>query len=127
MSKEIINTDHAPSAIGAYSHAGKVGDTVYISGQIPLDPQTKKLVSASFVDQAHRVFANLRAVAKAAGGSLNDAVKLTVYVTDLSNFPTLNDVMAEYLQEPFPARATVEVAALPMDALVEIDAVLCLS
>lgn len=127
MSKEIINTDHAPSAIGAYSQAVKVGDTVYISGQIPLDPQTKKLVSASFVDQAHRVFANLRAVAKAAGGSLNDAVKLTVYVTDLSNFPTLNDVMAEYLQEPFPARATVEVAALPMDALVEIDAVLCLS
>ena len=117
MSKEIINTDHAPSAIGAYSQAVKVGDTVYISGQIPLDPQTKKLVSASFVDQAHRVFANLRAVAKAAGGSLNDAVKLTVYVTDLSNFPTLNDVMAEYLQEPFPARATVEVAALPMDAL----------
>lgn len=127
MSKEIINTDHAPSAIGAYSQAVKVGDTVYVSGQIPLDPQAKKLVSASFVDQAHRVFANLRAVAKASGGSLNDAVKLTVYVTDLSNFPTLNDVMAEYLNAPFPARATVEVAALPMGALVEIDAVLCLS
>lgn len=127
MSKEIINTDHAPSAIGAYSQAVKVGDTVYVSGQIPLDPKTKKLVSASFVDQAHRVFANLRAVAKASGGNLNDAVKLTVYVTDLSNFPTLNDVMAEYLNTPFPARATVEVAALPMGALVEIDAVLCLS
>ncbi len=127
MTKEIINTDKAPPAIGAYSQAIKVIDTVYISGQIPLDPVTKKLVSDSFEEQAHRVFANLTAVAQASGGSLGDSVKLTVYVTDLANFSVLNDVMTEYLAAPFPARATVEVAALPMGALVEIDAVLRLA
>ena len=127
MKKEIINTDKAPAAIGAYSQAVKVQDTVYISGQIPLDPATKVMVSEDFVQQAHQVFANLAAVSKASGGTLNDAVKLTVYVTDLGNFPPLNEVMAEYLQQPFPARATIQVSALPLGALVEIDAVLCLS
>jgi len=127
MTKEIINTDKAPAAIGAYSQAVKVNDQVYISGQIPLDPMTKVLVSDDFSKQAHRVFTNLIAIAEASGGRLSDAVKLTVYVTDLANFPTLNEVMAEYLAQPFPARATVQVSALPLGALVEIDAVLCLS
>ncbi len=127
MNKKIINTDRAPAAIGAYSQAIKINNTVYLSGQIPLDPVTKALVSDDFVEQGHRVFANLAAVASASDGSLNDAVKLTVYVTDLANFPLLNEVMAEYLKQPFPARATVQVSALPMGALVEIDAVLCLS
>ena len=127
MKKEIINTDKAPAAIGAYSQAVKVSNTVYISGQIPLDPLSKVLVSTDFSQQAHQVFANLIAVAQAAGGTLDDAVKLTVYVTDLGNFPLLNEVMAVYLQQPFPARATVEISALPLGALVEIDAVLCLS
>ena len=127
MKKEIINTDKAPAAIGAYSQAVKALNTVYISGQIPLDPITKVLVSADFSEQAHQVFANLIAVAQASGGTLDDAVKLTVYVTDLNNFPLLNAVMAAYLMQPFPARATVEVSALPLGALVEIDAVLCLS
>jgi reactive intermediate/imine deaminase len=127
MTKEIINTDKAPAAIGAYSQAVKVRDTVYISGQIPIDPIKKVIVCDLFVDQAHQVFANLNAVSEAAGGDLSDAVKLTVYVTDLANFPILNEVMSEYLQAPFPARATVQVAALPLGALLEIDAVLCLS
>lgn len=127
MKKEIINTDKAPAAIGAYSQAVKIGEMVYISGQIPLDPETKVLVSEDFVAQAHQVFANLKAVALAAGGSLDDAVKLTVYLTDLERFPSLNELMSDYLQQPFPARATVEVSALPLGALVEIDAVLCVS
>ncbi|MBL4672895.1 MAG: RidA family protein [Arenicella sp.] len=126
MTKKIINTDKAPAAIGAYSQAVKVANTVYISGQIPLDPAKMAMVSNVFIDQAHQVFANLTAVSQAAGGNLNDAVKLTIYVTDLANFPILNEVMAEYLQQPFPARATVQVSALPLGALVEIDAVLCL-
>jgi len=127
MKKEIIHTDKAPAAIGAYSQATKVADTVYVSGQIPLDPINKCLVSDDFSEQAHQVFANLVSVAHASGGSVNDAVKLTVYVTDLANFPKLNEIMAEYLQQPYPARATVEVSALPLGALVEIDAVLCIS
>jgi len=126
MTKEIINTDKAPAAIGAYSQAVKVANTVYISGQIPLDPSNMTMVSDVFADQAHQVFANLAAVSQAAGGNLSDAVKLTVYVTDLANFPILNEVMTEYLQQPFPARATIQVSALPLGALVEIDAVLCL-
>ena len=127
MKKEIINTDKAPAAIGAYSQAVNVRDTVYISGQVPLDPNTKALVSGDFSDRAHQVFKNLQAVAQAAGGGLDDAVKLTVYLVDLTNFPLLNEVMGEYLVQPFPARATVEVSALPLGALVEIDAVLYLS
>ena len=127
MKKEIINTDKAPAAIGSYSQAVKVDNTVYISGQIPIDPNTKALVGDGFSEQAHRVFVNLIAVAEASGGTINDAVKLTVYITELANFPTLNEVMADYLQQPFPARATVEISALPLGALVEIDAILYLS
>ena len=124
MSKHVINTDQAPAAIGAYSQAVKVGQTVYISGQIPLTPDTMELVGDDFRLQAHQVFKNLSAVSVAAGGSLNDALKLTVYVTDLANFATLNEVMSEHISQPFPARAAVQVSALPKGAQVEIDAVL---
>ena len=124
MSKHVIHTDQAPAAIGAYSQAVKVGDTVYISGQIPLLAQTMELAGDDFKTQAHQVFKNLNAVSIAAGGTLNDAIKLTVYVTDLGNFALLNEVMSEHMSEPFPARAAVEVSALPKDALVEIDAIL---
>lgn len=127
MTKTIIQTEHAPAAIGAYSQAVKVDKTVYVSGQIPLDPVSMTLVGDDFDGQTHQVFKNLAAVAKAAGGSLADAVKLTVYVTDLGNFSRLNDIMGEYCEKPYPARAAVQVSALPKGALVEIDAVLCLS
>jgi len=126
MKKQLISTDKAPSAIGAYSQAIKVGDTVYISGQIPLNPQTMSVVDGGFEAQSRQVLANLSAVAQAAGGQLSDAVKFTVYVTDLDDFATLNDVMAEVLPEPFPARAVVQVSALPKEVSVEIDAVLSL-
>jgi reactive intermediate/imine deaminase len=126
MTREIINTDKAPAAIGAYSQAVKVANTVYISGQIPLDPLNMTIVSGGFIDQARQVFDNLSAVSQAAGGRLSDAVKLTVYVADLDDFPILNEIMAEYLEQPFPARATIQVSALPLGALVEIDAVLFL-
>ena len=126
MNKETISSKQAPAAIGPYSQAVKVGNTVYLSGQIPLDPQTGDLVGGDFNNQAMQVFKNLEAVAKAAGGSLSDAVKLTVYLTDLDNFNLLNDVMAEVLSAPFPARAAVQVSALPKGASIEIDAVLSL-
>lgn len=124
--RTIIHTDNAPAAIGAYSQAVKIDQTVYISGQIPLDPHTKpmKMVEGGFKAQARQVITNLQAVATAAGGSLNDAVKLVVYLTDLNNFDALNDIFSELLEEPFPARAAVQVSALPRGALVEIDAVL---
>ena len=124
MKKQLISTDKAPSAIGAYSQAIKAGDTVYISGQIPLNPQTMSVVDGGFEAQSRQVLANLSAVAQAAGGQLSDAVKLTVYVTDLDDFATLNDVMAEVLPEPFPARAVVQVSALPKEVSIEIDAIL---
>ena len=124
MKKQLISTDKAPSAIGAYSQAIKVGDTVYISGQIPLNPQTMSVVDGGFEAQSRQVLANLSAVAQAAGGQLSDAVKFTVYVTDLDDFATLNDVMAEVLPEPFPARAVVQVSALPKEVSIEIDAIL---
>jgi reactive intermediate/imine deaminase len=127
MSKIIINTQAAPAAIGAYSQAVKVADTVYISGQIPLDPDTMEVVSQEFEQQAQQVFKNLIAVADAAGGSLTDAVKLTVYLTDLTDFAVLNTIMADYMIEPFPARAAVQVAALPKGVQIEIDAVLYLA
>jgi reactive intermediate/imine deaminase len=127
MSKIIINTRAAPAAIGAYSQAVKVADTVYISGQIPLDPDTMEVVSQEFEQQARQVFKNLIAVADAAGGSLADAVKLTVYLTDLTDFAALNTIMADYISEPFPARAAVQVAALPKGVQIEIDAVLYLA
>ena len=127
MSKIIINTRAAPAAIGAYSQAVKVADTVYISGQIPLDPDTMEVVSQEFEQQVRQVFKNLIVVADAAGGSLADAVKLTVYLTDLTDFAALNTIMADYISEPFPARAAVQVAALPKGVQIEIDAVLYLA
>ncbi|MFV2004521.1 MAG: RidA family protein [Gammaproteobacteria bacterium] len=124
MTKEIISTDKAPQAIGTYSQAVKVGTTVYMSGQIPLVPETMEMVEGDIKLQIHRVFQNLQAVAEAAGGSLSDVAKLNIFLTDLSNFPHVNEVMAEYFQQPYPARAAIGVAALPKDAAVEMDAVL---
>lgn len=122
--KEIIATDNAPGAIGAYSQAVKVGNTVYISGQIPLVPDTMETVEESFEAAAHQAFKNLAAVAHAAGGCLDDAVKVNISLTDLANFATVNTVMAQYFQQPYPARAAVGVAALPKDVPIEIEAVL---
>nr|WP_314485063.1 RidA family protein [uncultured Kingella sp.] len=126
MSKTVIHTDQAPAAIGAYSQAIRTGNTVYLSGQIPLVPETMQLVSENFEEQAHQVFKNLRAVCEAAGGSLNDIVKLNAYLTDLSHFATFNAVMEQYFATPYPARAAVGVASLPRGALVEAEAVLVL-
>jgi reactive intermediate/imine deaminase len=127
MSKTIIHTNHAPAAIGAYSQAVRSGDTVYMSGQIPLDPQSMNVVgNCDFAAEAHQVFKNLRAVAQAAGGSLDDIVKLNAYLTDLGNFAVFNEVMAEYFTQPYPARAAIGVAALPKGVQVEADAVLVL-
>lgn len=124
MAKTIIATDKAPAAIGTYSQAVKVGDTVYLSGQIGLDPASGQLVEG--IDaQIVRVFDNLKAVAEASGGSLADTVKLNVFLTDLGNFAKVNEVMAQYFPQPYPARAAVGVASLPRGALVEADAVLC--
>jgi reactive intermediate/imine deaminase len=124
MSREIITTDKAPQAIGTYSQAVKVGSTVYMSGQIPLVPETMELVEGDIAVQIRRVFDNLRAVAEAAGGSLADVAKLNVFLADLGNFPVVNEIMAEYFVQPYPARAAIGVAALPKDAAVEMDAVL---
>jgi reactive intermediate/imine deaminase len=124
MTKEIISTSKAPQAIGTYSQAVKSGSTVYLSGQIPLVPETMEMVDGDIKQQIHRVFRNLQAVAQAAGGELADVVKLNVFLTDLANFPTVNEVMAEYFTAPYPARAAIGVAALPKDAAVEMDAVL---
>ncbi len=126
MPREIIKTDHAPAAIGTYSQAVKIDRTVYLSGQIPLDPATMQLVDGGMEAQIHRVFDNLAAVARAAGGSLADTVKLNVFLTDLGHFALVNQIMAEYFQEPYPARAAIGVAALPRGAQVEMDAVLAL-
>ncbi len=126
MPRTIINTDQAPAAIGTYSQAVRVNDTVYLSGQIPLDPQTMQLVEGGMETQIRRVFDNLAAVADAAGGSLADTVKLNVFLTDLSHFARVNEIMAGYFKEPYPARAAIGVAALPRGALVEMDAVLVL-
>jgi len=124
MSREIINTNLAPQAIGTYSQAVKSGSRVYMSGQIPLVPETMEMVDGDMEAQIRRVFDNLQAVAKAAGGDLKDVIKLNVYLTDLGNFPLVNQVMAEYFSEPYPARAAVGVAALPKDAAVEMDGVM---
>jgi len=123
MSRQIIHTSGAPQAIGTYSQAVKVGDTVYLSGQIGLDPHTVQLVEG-IENQVHRVFKNLVAVAEAAGGSLQDVVKLNIFLTDLGNFALVNTIMAQYFKEPYPARAAVGVASLPKGALVEADAVM---
>ena len=123
MSKQIIHTDGAPQAIGTYSQAVKVGNTVYLSGQIGLDPVSMQMVDG-IEAQVHRVFANLKAVAEASGGSLADVVKLNVFLTDLANFALVNTIMAEYFSQPYPARAAVGVASLPRGALVEADGVI---
>lgn len=122
--KAIIHTDEAPAAIGTYSQAVKVNNTVYLSGQIPLDPTSMTIVDGGFKEQAHQVFKNLRAVCKAADGSLQDIVKLNIFLTDLSNFPVVNEVMAEYFQEPYPARAAIGVKELPKASEVEADAIM---
>ena len=124
MAKEIIRTDQAPQAIGTYSQAVRCGNTVYLSGQIPLVPETMELVEGEIDVQIRRVFDNLQAVANAAGGNLSDVAKLNVFLTDLAHFPVVNEIMAEYFQQPYPARAAIGVAALPKGAEVEMDGVL---
>jgi reactive intermediate/imine deaminase len=123
VTKQPIQTSDAPQAIGTYSQAIRSGSAIYLSGQIGLDPRTMQVVDG-FEAQAHQVFSNMKAVAAAAGASLNDAVKLTVFLTDLANFARLNEIMAQYFAEPFPARSAVGVSQLPRGALVEIEAVL---
>lgn len=122
--KTIISTPNAPEAIGTYSQAVKVGDTVYLSGQIPLDPNTMEMVNNSIEDEIHQVFKNLTAVANASGGDLSDIAKLNIFLTDLSNFATVNEIMAQYFTQPYPARAAIGVAQLPKDARVEMDAII---
>jgi reactive intermediate/imine deaminase len=124
--RAVISTPAAPDAIGPYSQAVKVGNTVWLSGQIPLDPDTMELVGGDISQQARRVFQNLSAVAAAAGGSLDDAVKINISLTDLNDFAAVNDIMSRFLQEPFPARACVQVAALPKGADIEVEAILAL-
>lgn len=124
MSREIIRTDKAPQAIGTYSQAVRTGTTVYLSGQIPLVPETMEVVEGDIEAQIRRVFDNLQAVALAAGGELSNLVKLNVFLTDLAHFPVVNQVMADYFSEPYPARAAIGVAALPKDAQVEMDGVM---
>ncbi|MEQ5836564.1 RidA family protein [Marinobacter halodurans] len=125
--KSVIQTENAPEAIGTYSQAVKAGDTVYLSGQIPLDPATMDVVSGDISVSIRRVFDNLAAVCEASGGKLQDIVKLNIYLTDLGNFATVNEIMATYFQEPYPARAAIGVAALPKGVPVEMDAVMVLS
>ncbi len=127
MTAKTIQTSRAPQAIGTYSQAVRAGDTVYLSGQIPLEPKTMEMVAGDIRAQAHQVFTNLAAVANAAGGGLGDIVKLTVYLADLKDFPIINEVMSEYFKAPYPARAAVGVAALPKGAGVEIEAIMHLA
>lgn len=123
---EKIHTEAAPAAIGPYSQATKVGNTVFLSGQIPLDPQTMEIVEGGIEGQTHQVFANLIAVTKAAGGGLENLAKLTIFLTDLNDFAVVNKIMATYFSEPYPARATIEVSALPKGVAVEIEAIMAL-
>lgn len=127
MGRSIIHTENAPAAIGTYSQAVQVGNTVYLSGQIALKPDTMEMVEGDIANRIHQVFANLKAVCTAAGGSLQDIAKVNIYLTDLQNFATVNEIMAEYFHQPYPARAAVGVAELPKGTDVEIDAVLILS
>jgi reactive intermediate/imine deaminase len=127
MQRQIIHTPLAPKAIGTYSQAVRAGDTVYISGQIPLDPATGQLISGDIEAEIRRVFDNISAIAQAAGGSLAQAVKLTVFLTDLVHFPKVNEVMATYFSEPYPARAAIGVASLPRGARVEVECILSLA
>jgi reactive intermediate/imine deaminase len=126
VSKQVISTANAPAAIGVYSQAVRVGNTIWVSGQIPLDPATKEMVGGDVEAQVRRVFENLKAIVLAAGASLDDVVKATVFLTDLSNFALVNKVMAEYFREPYPARAAVGVAALPRGAQVEVECIVAL-
>jgi reactive intermediate/imine deaminase len=122
--KTIINTDNAPSAIGTYSQAVKVNNTVYLSGQIPLVPATMEVISDDFTEQAQQVFKNLVAVCEAAGGEINDMVKVNIFLQDLTNFAIVNEIMSQYFTQPYPARAAVQVARLPKDVAIEIDGVM---
>lgn len=124
MSRQIVSTPNAPAAIGPYSQAVRVGDTVWMSGQIPLDPATGQLVEGGFEAQVNRAFSNLKAVAEAAGGSLADCVKLTLFLTDLAQFPKVNEIMQQYFAQPYPARSTIGVASLPRGAQFEVEAVM---
>lgn len=124
MSKSVIYTDKAPKAIGTYSQAIKSGTTVYLSGQIPLVPETMQVVSEDFAEQAHQVFKNVRAVCEAAGGTTNHLAKVNIFLTDLANFATVNDIMSQYFSQPYPARAAVQVSALPKAVQIEIDGVM---
>ena len=126
MTKQTIHTDRAPAALGTYSQAIKVGQFVFMSGQVPLVPATMEVVEGDFAARARQVFENLKAVAEEAGGSLNDAVKITIFLTDLGNFATVNEVMAEYCDKPYPARAAVQVSALPKGVDIEADAILAI-
>ena len=127
MKKEIISTENAPKAIGPYSQAVKAGNFMFISGQIPLDPKTGDLVSESIEDQAKQVLNNIKSICKAAGYSLDDIVKISIFLTDLGNFATVNEVMKEYFAEPYPARATVEVSGLPLGVNIEIEAIVLIN
>jgi len=126
MTKQIISTAKAPAAIGVYSQAARVGNTIWVSGQIPLDPSTKELVSGDMESQVRQVFRNLQAIVEAAGAQLDDVVKATVYLIDLSHFALVNRIMAEYFREPYPARAAVGVAGLPRGAQIEVECVVAL-
>jgi reactive intermediate/imine deaminase len=126
MKKQMIHTEAAPKPSGTYSQAIRSGNTVYLSGQIPISPETKQIITDNFKLEAQQVFQNLSAVAKAAGGDLNQIVKLTIFLSDLNNFPIVNETMAEIFQEPYPARSTFQVAALPAGARIEIEAVMVL-
>ncbi len=126
MSKEIISTANAPQAIGTYSQAVKVDNTVYISGQIPLVPETMEVVEGDFAENARQVFKNLAAITEAAGGTINDIVKINIFLTDLGNFATVNEVMAEFMSQPYPARAALQISALPKGVEIEADAVMAL-
>jgi reactive intermediate/imine deaminase len=125
--RQAIHTDKAPKAIGTYSQAVRVGDTVYLSGQIPLDPSSMEMVSGDFEAEAKRVFDNLKAVIEAAGGSFGHVCKVTIFITDFSLFPKVNEVMAQYFREPYPARSTVGVASLPRGARIEVECILSLA
>lgn len=127
MTRIVVSTENAPAAIGTYNQAIKTGTTVYLSGQIPLIPETMEIISEDFAEQAEQVFKNLAAVCEAANGSLANAVKLNIFLTDLSNFAKVNEIMAKYVAEPYPARAAVQVSALPKGVQIEIDGILELS
>ena len=124
MNKAIISTDSAPAAIGTYSQAVKVGTAVYLSGQIPLVPETMEVISEDFAEQTHQVFKNLTAVCEAAGGRLQDMVKINIFLTDLSNFATVNEIMSQYFSTPYPARAAIGVRELPKGVQIEIDGIM---